>query len=122
MSNIKWYYKRLLSNEELNEIAYQILLEDLPLDNNIDTDVEKSDNEENFETSLLNTFGKSFKKSETDTKPTENGSTKTEISDNNNNHPINILQNILIIPATSQTTTSSCKDEPNTYSISQFIK
>lgn len=48
MSNIKWYYKRLLSNEELNEIADQILLEDLPLDNNIDTDVEKSDNEEKF--------------------------------------------------------------------------
>ncbi|KAK4872085.1 hypothetical protein RN001_016209 [Aquatica leii] len=40
MSSIKWHYSRPLSDTELHEIAHQILSEDLPLDNNIDTDVE----------------------------------------------------------------------------------
>ncbi|KAK4874318.1 hypothetical protein RN001_013678 [Aquatica leii] len=109
MSSIKWHYSRPLSDTELHEISHQILSEDLPLDNNIDTDVEGSDNEENFETSLPNTFENSFKRSETDlTTSTEDES--AEIADNRNTPKINILQNYAIVAG------SCCSDKPDTSS------
>uniref|UniRef100_A0A6P7FFC7 Uncharacterized protein LOC114328839 n=1 Tax=Diabrotica virgifera virgifera TaxID=50390 RepID=A0A6P7FFC7_DIAVI len=79
---IKWFYNKPLSEAELQDIANEIMAgDDLPLDNNFDTDIEESDNDSDtdFDSLFPSTFKNNFKR---------NGDEKK----------VNILQDIRLPP------------------------
>ncbi|XP_072380779.1 uncharacterized protein [Diabrotica undecimpunctata] len=91
---IKWFYNKPLSETELQDIANEIMAgDDLPLDNNFDTDIEESDNDSDtdFDSLFPSRFKNNFKR---------NGDEKK----------VNILQDIRLPPNIS----SEVNDKDNT--------